>query len=647
MLITNIGLITFDATQEESKLSWQAYVLPVLIASAMVSASLAILLCRRAHQFFYPPPPLYSITPSALPAEILQNNVQIDTPPFVLPTAASSSNKMILSPADFKEQLVKKSNTWASCSLEILYDALIQLRSKAVKDKPTRVDGEKIIRPTLVKFNVPDTLFKEDKGSVKLQSFIADVSLLADLQQAYELPEITRHFPALPNAFKPTTIQITNPRLQQIKKACIKLLQDEYMVIARLFLAETLEEKVVLLWDYMLPAKTAKNIAAAFKLVKPEDREAELLNMLVTNFDHYSYALAGLYLLAQSMQALTLSCHEDSLKAARLMLTYIDAAIKVVQSCNIFLAKNAAILTKLQAKKGPKVVYKAEEIRFDKMLERLQPIRHSLANYIEQDLLPAFTQKNFNFKAPVPAMEKARKKPNLTLTKKKVITPSKSKLALRAYIAQQRTHTQANTLPLNTILTEASTQPEIITAPIDIPSTLTQEENKAPPISVPCKVSKPVLTQASVYPSTTLSALKVEPEPILPVAIHPKVAALNKRRMLTYEQIFADRWHETKGITMDAVEKLVTQLGGYTKGAKGSRVKIVFDNKSVATIEYRHGGDKASELYKVSVALLQRGLAIAGFAPSDWEDHLSQTRDLIINFKDYAARRAEESKRGK
>jgi hypothetical protein len=54
---------------------------------------------------------------------------------------------------------------------------------------------------------------------------------------------------------------------------------------------------------------------------------------------------------------------------------------------------------------------------------------------------------------------------------------------------------------------------------------------------------------------------------------------------------------------------------GQTKGVGGSRTQIIFNNKSVATIEHRHGRDKAGELYKVSVSLLQRGLGIAGFAP--------------------------------
>jgi hypothetical protein len=51
-------------------------------------------------------------------------------------------------------------------------------------------------------------------------------------------------------------------------------------------------------------------------------------------------------------------------------------------------------------------------------------------------------------------------------------------------------------------------------------------------------------------------------------------------------------------------------------------------------------GEIGGKLYKVSLALLQRGLAIAGFAPLDWEDKLSHTRDLLMNLRDYASKHA-------
>lgn len=446
--------------------------------------------------------------------------------------------------------------------------------------------------------------------------------LLSFLLETFDLPEIVAHFPPVPECFRGTGTGMPDVQLQQIKEECLDLMQHEYMVVARLFLAAGLEEKAMLFWDYMLPLDEVKKIEATLAQHNPAEQEHLMLDAFTENFNHYSYALAGLYLLGERMQTISPTQDKETLRLAREMLMYIDAAIKVVQSRHdFFIKQTAALLTRPQ--KRMRLAYGLRPVRFKVMLERIQSIRTALARYIEDDLLPDYLEKTFHFKEPVPARRKSaplRKK--VPKVKQRQAKPKQPRIPMETVIPAAPPAVE--TIVKSVMAGQAEAMPEQAEAE---PSAETEESAVSPSSLFP--------TPDTLIP---VAEILTQASPVMPVE-NPRLAGLHPRYRAIYDQVFFSRWSEARDLTLNAVKKLVTHLGGQTKGVGGSRTQIIFNNKSVATIEHRHGKDKAGELYKVSVALLQRGLGIAGFAPRGWVDELSRTRDMLTNFWRYAATR--------
>jgi hypothetical protein len=644
----------------------------------------------------------------SLAAGSRQENSPIDHQPLNLGTLTSfTANQPLPSPADFKDKLIKQPNTWANCSLETLYDIFVQMCSSLPSEKVNKSIYRNQLWETTevetISLALPDVLIEGagEKEEILQENFFDNMHMLKKLELAVGSPEITMHFPPVPKALAQTEGHTAlHVKLQEIKQACIKMLQDEYLIIARLCLAETQQEKMVLLLDYVLSEVWSSKLIRCVALLPDGSVEKEdaCTKIFFEWLDHYTYAVAAFYHLANRMQALSTAKDKDALALARLMQSYLDATIKIVESRNDFFKKDTLRLrtkhTKVQtqlstlpqekksAAKDTLANFKPE--RFDKMLEYLQPIRDSLVTHIEQDLLPAFLQKEFKFELSAPARKKGKeRKPSLS-PKKYKHQPFAVKQPQAAKAKQSKMHKINTSQPENASL--IGEKKVFVLPQKNMPAPVIAEQQPVKEAEDEVKVSvlqpekslstdevKPLIAEESVIPSSkkqhTASASPIKSEllppvasiapyaPLLPVSAivshrepmptaltrNVKLTNLNKDHWETYEQIFSDRWSETRHLTLSAVEKLVTRLGGKMKGAKGSRTQLFFNDKSVATIEHRHGGDKAGALYKVSLALLQRGLGIAGFAPPGWEDKLSRTRDLIVNFREYVAKRKQGS----
>jgi hypothetical protein len=588
-------------------------------------------------------------------------STHIHHPIVDLTTFAASADQPILSPSDLKNKLMQQPNTWANCSLEKLYDACVDLMAT---QSNTRIKWthtyrkEKvetfITQPEALSVAIPAEWINEHEPT-QHENFFSNINILLVLQNAYEEAEIIVHFPEVPKALMSTsTVQINLP-LQQVKEMCIQLCQDEYMVIARLFLAETIEEKVSLLRDYMLPVHIAEQMEAGFARLSPEKKEQTLYAIFFEYFDHYSYALAGLYHLASRVSKLSVNPGKDVQKVAHLMQSYLAAAIKIVQSRNDFVKKQAAQMTKTVLNKGNRLGYEMRPIRFDIMLKSLQSVSHILNTYIEKEILPTIWEREFGIKETQSSAKKNKRRPQPAAHKKSGKKPPT--VNQQPPVAKVSTQERAIpildppfekiALPLEEV---AAVREAVVVEPlINLPVSEVQEDKVTPsPALTHSDLARvaPIIASLPAEPSLPVSArvsLTEASYPPILLTENPILTKLNKRQKEIYEQIFAERWREAKGISLDAVEKLVTRLGGQTKGVGGSRTQIIFNHKSVATIEHRHGRDRAGELYKISVSLLQRGLGIAGFAPMGWEDQLSRTRDLLINFREYAAQRAQSS----
>jgi hypothetical protein len=331
------------------------------------------------------------------------------------------------------------------------------------------------------------------------------------------------------------------------------------------------------------------------------------------------------------------------------MLTYIDAAMSALQECNEFNAQELrhGIKSGLEYKTQPeKRLAECFKItRFDMVLDSLKLIRDELAVHMEKEIIPKY---GINVYTPV---KKSKGKPRPT-PKKQAKKPSPIKptphRAKAPTLLPEAAAVAAELIALPSA--KASSQP--IPANVVSPALLASSAPTLPagptlhlssPI-VPTTLQSPAVIAAPVTvasPAAVISSAAMAP-PAAALNENPKLLGLNKRHQETYEQIFADRWSAAKNIGLDAVDKLIRRLGGQTKGVGGSRTQIIFNNKSVATIEHRHGRDKARELYKVSVSLLQRGLGIAGFAPKGWEDELSRSYALINGLRKYQAEQHKE-----
>jgi hypothetical protein len=580
---------------------------------------------------------------------ITTNHLSLDLAAF-----ATLNDKPVPSPTDLKKQLMQQPNTWASCSLEELYNAYIQSQ---VMQKPNKNKNSLCVAAEYKMYSVPQAFIRgtrTHKTTEQFHVFMANADMLSHLQSAYDRQEISGHFPAVPESLTSIRAGQANIPLQQIKKRCINLFRDEYLIIAQLFLTETLQEKVFLLQEHMLTAEGAAQAQAYFASL-PHHSMGRVKALCVAwgeILHDYSYTLAGLYHLAERMTTLSTAEDKDAQKVANLMQTYLEAAIKIVQSRTELFRKAAAAVLKSKAYKGEKSAYFFKPIRHTIILESLQLIRLALTDHMEKNILPIFREREFGYKEErVPKKKNRKKLQSLTASHKKIT--KKSPVAKPQPIAKPPTKEEMSNFIATTQLETPVLAEEVILLPEQAISTRVTTTHTAEDAITPASIE---LSDPALTVTPTITPLPLPVESLLPVAAlnlsiaplqavlmdNPKLIGLTKRQKETYEQIFAAQWKDASGINLEAVKKLVTRLGGQTKGVGGSRTQIIFTHKSVATIEHRHGRDRAGELYKLSVSLLQRGLGIAGFAPLGWEDQLSRTRDLLINFRKYVAKREQE-----
>lgn len=518
--------------------------------------------------------------------------------------------------AALRQQFLSSAGSWLDSPVERLYDVIRDFRrlwaqtggteshlSEALSSEMVTADG---VESDVVEGN-------ETKTAKSLQSlnFFCNVNILASLQDSYAIPEITAYFPVFsPEQSSRCREAVTSVRLQQIENQCIELLQDEYLFIARLLTLWTLEEKHALCADYLFRKEGVMQIEQFYaQLPSPAERILYLARVFDSMLDHYAYAMAGFMLLADKIRELGRRQDMDLLEKVNLMLACVNAAKKVIQTRNLHMEEDAAVSGACEA---------LLPVRFNLMLDRLTPLYHALHDYRDKELLPALRQKEFGVREKT-----VKRKPAIS-------RPQKPSPAIKTPVLPQLTPAGVTEAKDKPVASEAKPA-AMVSGPVEA------EEVVSPEAEVSEALPREDDMLPSVLPVKDLAA-NTEPAQIMLLARNPKIAGLNKHHMETYEQIFAERWREARHLTLSAVEKLVRQLGGQTRGAGGSRTQIIFHDKSVATIEHRHGRDKAGELYKMSVALLQRGLGIAGFAPPGWVDELSRARDVIANFWDYAAK---------
>lgn len=573
-----------------------------------------------------------------------------------------------LSLTTLRKHFLSGSDAWLNCPVEELYDGIRTFRMMLAQMKQEgylkSLPSEDALDNARNYISLLLDLESEDKVPLShLNNFLVNINVLASLQDTCNLAEIIDYFPVLPprrtkHQEIPTTLQ-----LQQIKNQCIEVLQDEYMFIARLLLGQTMLEKQELLIDYLLEKEGIDLIECLYaRLSDEEERNTYLHGVFDAMLDHYAYALAGFILLADKMCDLCARYDMDTLEKVNAMVACLDAAKGVIQSRNAHMAKEA-----MQSGTSKKLF----PMRFTMMLERLEPIYQSLAHYKEKEVLPAV----WGFKEMIrPVKQRRRQKAAAPQKKVKPAANRKTPYVAKAPVAKTVDVSTASPMvniaevardvqklsldePAKSIsaVDARNTAPSAPVTTISVSSAEVETEAEAgATVSLatgsgtvaPVLPAQDNLLSPTLLPASTFVGPATEPAQIMMLARNPRLAGLSKRHMATYEQIFSERLLDVKHLALSAVEKLVKQLGGQTKGVGGSRTQILFNNKSVATIEHRHGKDRAGELYKASVALLQRGLAIAGFAPPGWEDKLSRARDWVVNFRNYAAKQADRSGKG-
>ena len=510
-----------------------------------------------------------------------------------------------------------------------LYEEICRIRKhnwerRAQEERP---DEATVPQPLFMVF--PESTVQEEPqvAQLRVQNFSDNVNILATLQDMYEFAEIGAYFPPLPKLSAKNKNTPVTEELQHITKQCIKLLNDEYMMVARLLVAQTPLEKKTLLIDYMMSDEGVDFIERKVSTLSDLQRETYLFGISEGLLDHYTYVVAGINLLADKIRDVCARQDMDSMDRINHMLSYLDAARKIIQSRDKYLTGGPLpVKNEHTAKLLP--------IRFNIIRERLKNIRGSLVAYqtkvlpsYQSEILRSFQPKEMGGKKKGRLGRQAQKPRASSLIKK------------REPAAPSITPVSISPLPPELAIVPAARPTPIVP--------LSQEVLLENTVRVDTEVTPAALSapQSSLFAVPGPAPAPSNAEHKLMASDNPCVASLSKHNRAIYEQIFFGSWKDKQHLALSDVEKLIKQLGGQIRGAGGSRTKIIFDNRSVATIEHRHGRDRAKSLYKLSVSLLQRGLGIAGFAPLDWKDELSRARDMIIEFKNYAAERMREQKK--
>jgi hypothetical protein len=217
-------------------------------------------------------------------------------------------------PAELEQRLVKQSNTWANCSVEDLYGFLKKCQALTPENQVVRrvkgSSGKSIIMNKVEtrQFDIPIELLRAmpNVDQESLDNFCLNIDMLGGLEIAYSHPDIVGKFLPLPQELKGRDDKAINEPLQKIKAMCMELLETEYLVLARLFLAETFSEKYTLLTDYMLTEEGA--ILRQNELYYGKEMDEQHIRMLTTDclvlFEHYSHAVASVYHLTTTLQIL-------------------------------------------------------------------------------------------------------------------------------------------------------------------------------------------------------------------------------------------------------------------------------------------------------------------------------------------------------